>query len=51
MVAPDRGEKGKTVFVELAPRPQELVRILEGDSFVVPRGKILVIRRWELRRQ
>jgi hypothetical protein len=43
MALPDRGGEKKAESVS-SPRPQDLVRILEGDSFVVPTGKILVIK-------
>jgi len=34
----------RAVVVELAPRASSLVTIIEGDSFVVPDGKVLVVK-------
>lgn len=35
---------GRLVQVSLAPQPADLVTIREGDAYVVPNGKVLVIR-------
>jgi len=43
MAPADRGGERKAETAS-APRPQDLVRILEGQAFVVPAGKILVIK-------
>jgi len=45
MMSPSPAAEGKGRFlVELTPQPRDLVRVLEGDSYVVPPGRILVIK-------
>lgn len=38
------GRPGRVQVVQQTPLPRDLVRIVEGDSYVVPHGHVLVVK-------